>query len=140
MPTIATDEIKIHYQIRGSGFPLVLISGVGYGGWFWNKMVVELEDYFQVITFDNRGAGETDKPPGPYNVPMLAGDTISLLGKLNINRAFIVGHSLGGYIAQEIAVTQPDLVKRLVLCSTTNGGKDIIPITLHFILYTPNLS
>lgn len=129
MPIAELEGIWIAYELRGSGFPFLLISGVGYGAWFWHKLVPGLSESYQVLTFDNRGAGQTDKPPGPYSVPMMAQDTVNLMVNLGIERAFIMGHSLGGYIAQEIAVTRPDLVEKLILASTTHGGKNVIPIT-----------
>jgi len=129
MPTAELEGIQIAYELHGSGYPFVLISGVGYGAWFWHKLVPGLSDSYQVLSFDNRGAGQTDKPPGPYSVPMMAHDTVNLMEKLGITRAFIMGHSLGGYIAQEIGINRPDLVEKLVLASTTHGGKEVIPIT-----------
>ena len=88
-----------------------------------------LSQHFQVITFDNRGAGETDKPDGPYTTAQMAGDTVGLLEALGIELAHVVGHSLGGFIAQELVLSRPELVSRLVLASTTYGGPNVIPIT-----------
>ncbi|HID34807.1 MAG TPA: alpha/beta fold hydrolase, partial [Anaerolineae bacterium] len=119
----------VHYQICGEGHPLLFISGVGYGGWFWHKQVPMLSQHFQVITFDNRGAGGTDKPDGPYTTAQMAGDTVGLLEALGIELAHVVGHSLGGFIAQELVLSRPELVSRLVLASTTYGGPNVIPIT-----------
>jgi len=121
--------IKIAYEVTGEGHPLVLISGVGYGGWFWHKVVPALAEHFQVITFDNRGAGGTDKPDGPYTTAMMAADTAGLLDRLEVRRAHVMGHSLGGFIAQELALARPDLVEKLILASTTHGGPNVIPIT-----------
>jgi pimeloyl-ACP methyl ester carboxylesterase len=89
----------------------------------------ELAKKIQVITFDNRGAGDSDKPDGPYTVPMLAADTAGLLDALNIKNAYVMGHSLGGYIAQELMITRPDLIGKLILASTNFGGTKVIPIT-----------
>jgi len=129
MPTIKSNNINIAYDINGTGQPLVFITGVGYGKWFWHKVVPGLAEKFQVVTFDNRGAGESDKPDGPYTVPMMAADTGDLLDALNIKGAYVMGHSLGGYIAQELAVTRPDLIGKLILASTNFGGMKVIPIT-----------
>ncbi len=62
MPTVTSNGIQIAYQVNGKGHPLLLVTGVGYGKWFWHKVVPDLAEHFQVITFDNRGAGESDKP------------------------------------------------------------------------------
>jgi pimeloyl-ACP methyl ester carboxylesterase len=121
--------IELAYQVQGKGHALVLIAGVGYGMWYWHKVLPALSERFQVITFDNRGAGESDKPDGPYSVPMLAADTVGLLDNLGASGAYILGHSLGGFIAQELAVTRPDLVSKLILASTNPGGPHVIPIT-----------
>ena len=129
MPHVNTNGINIAYEINGTGHPLVFITGVGYGKWFWHKVVPGLAEKFQVITFDNRGAGDSDKPDGPYTVPMMAADTAGLLDALNIKGAYVMGHSLGGYIAQELAVTRPDLIGKLILASTNYGGMKVIPIT-----------
>lgn len=129
MPRVKTNEITLHYEIVGDGHPLLLITGVGYGGWFWHKVVPGLAEHFRVITFDNRGSGESDKPDGPYTVPMMATDTIRLLDHLQIEGAYVMGHSLGGYIAQEMIVSRPKLVSKLVLASTNHGGQNVIPIT-----------
>lgn len=129
MRTIQANDIRLSYDIIGNGSPMVLITGVGYGAWFWHKVVPGLAQHFQVITFDNRGAGGSDKPAGPYSVAMLAADTAGLLDGLGIKNACILGHSLGGFTAQELAVTRPDLVGKLILASTNHGGLNVIPIT-----------
>jgi pimeloyl-ACP methyl ester carboxylesterase len=134
MPKITHNDIEIAYQARGEGTALLFISGVGYGGWFWQRLVAWLEKNrtakpLQTVTFDNRGAGESSKPPGPYSVTMLAKDTAALLDALGIQGACIFGHSLGGFIAQELAISRPDLVGRLILASTNHGGIHVVPIT-----------
>lgn len=129
MPTVNTNGINIAYESTGDGPPLLFITGLGYGGWFWHEQVPELSRHYRVITFDNRGSGGTDKPDGPYSTPMLAQDAAGLLDALGITGARVVGHSLGGFIAEELALARPDLVSRLVLASTTFGGLNAVPIT-----------
>ncbi|MGH2522432.1 MAG: alpha/beta fold hydrolase [Anaerolineales bacterium] len=129
MPTLQSNGITLAYEVTGSGPPLLLIAGVGYSAWFWHRIVPGLAGHFHVITFDNRGTGESDKPTGPYTVPMMAEDTAGLLDALQIKGAYVMGHSLGGFIAQELAITRPDLVSKLILASTNHGGPDAIPIT-----------
>jgi pimeloyl-ACP methyl ester carboxylesterase len=129
MPKLQSNSINIAYETQGSGHPLVLIAGVGYGKWFWHKIVPRLAKHFQVIAFDNRGAGESSKPDGPYTVPMMAADTAGLLDALAVKGAYVMGHSLGGYIAQALIVTRPDLVGKAILASTNYGGMKVIPIT-----------
>jgi 3-oxoadipate enol-lactonase len=84
-------DIELYYEIHGEGKPLVLISGLGYSSWQWHKMVPLLAQKFQVITFDNRGVGQSDKPAGPYTAGMLAQDTVGLLDALKIEKAVIAG-------------------------------------------------
>lgn len=129
MPKVNVNDIDVAYEVIGEGHPLLLITGVGYGAWFWHKVIPGLAERYQVISFDNRGAGGTDKPDGPYTVPMMAADTAGLLDALDVKSCYMMGHSLGGFIAQELACTRPDLVGKLILASTTHGGDKVIPIT-----------
>ncbi len=129
MPKITTNGIELYYEIHGAGQPLVLISGLGYPLWQWHKMVPFLAEHFQVVTFDNRGVGQSDKPAGPYTAQMLAADTAGLLDALDIENAIIAGHSMGGFIAQAMALDFPQKVKKLILCSTNFGGPHHVPVT-----------
>lgn len=129
MPFIQSNGIHIYYEVQGAGEPLVLIAGLGYGLWQWHKVVPGLAQHFQVVTFDNRGAGQTDKPAGAYTAQMLAADTAGLIDGLGIAPAVVLGHSMGGFVAQELALSYPHLVKTLVLASTNFGGPNHIPVT-----------
>lgn len=129
MPKIESNGIEIYYEIHGSGQPLLLITGLGYGLWYWQSLVAELSDHYQVITFDNRGAGKSSQPDGPYTVSIMAADAAGLLDKLELTQVAVLGHSLGGFIAQELAVKRPDLVGKLILASTNHGGMKVIPVT-----------
>jgi pimeloyl-ACP methyl ester carboxylesterase len=129
MPKVKANDIKIYYEMMGSGKPLVLISGLGYPLWQWHKMVPYLAEHFQVITFDNRGVGQSDKPAGPYSAQMLAADTAGLLDALGIEKATIIGHSMGGFVAQAMALDFPEKVGELILCSTNFGGPNHVPVT-----------
>ena len=129
MPKVHANGIDISYKIRGAGDPLVLISGLGYDHWQWHRMVPGLAQHFRVIVFDNRGVGETDKPAGPYTAQMLADDTAGLLAALGIKKAAVMGHSMGGFIAQALVLSKPELVSRLILAATNFGGPRAIPVT-----------
>jgi pimeloyl-ACP methyl ester carboxylesterase len=129
MPKISTNGIEIHYEMDGTGKALLLISGLGYSLWQWHRMVPFLAEHFQVITFDNRGVGESTKSPGPYSARMLAADSAGLLDALGIEKAVVMGHSMGGFIAQAMALDYPDKVEKLVLCSTNFGGPHHVPVT-----------
>ncbi|MBI3168951.1 MAG: alpha/beta fold hydrolase [Chloroflexi bacterium] len=129
MPKIQTNGIELYYEVHGSGQLLVLISGLGYSLWQWHKMVPLLAKHFQVITFDNRGVDQSDKPAGPYTAQMLAADTVGLLDALKIEKAIIAGHSMGGFIAQALTLDFPQRVEKLILCSTNFGGPNHVPVT-----------
>lgn len=131
MPIIFANGINIQYELQGAGTPLVLISGLGYPAWQWKRMLPYLTPHFQVVTFDNRGVGGTDKPAGPYNAGLLAADTAALLDALGISSAVVMGHSMGGFIAQELALSYPAKVNKLVLSSTNFGGPHHVPITME---------
>lgn len=129
MPKVKSNGIELYYEIHGAGKALVLISGLGYPLWQWHKMVPFLAEHFQVITFDNRGVGQSDKPAGPYTAQMLAADTAGLLDSLGIEKAVIMGHSMGGFVAQAMALDFPHKVEKLILCSTNFGGPRHVPVT-----------
>ncbi len=127
MPKIKVDSIQLNYEIHGSGDPVVLIGGLGADMFLWFRQIPELCKHFQIVAFDNRGAGESDKPEESNTISMFAADTAGLLGALGIPRAHVVGASLGGMVAQELAIAYPALVNRLVLVSTSFGGAHSIP-------------
>ncbi len=127
MPKIKANGIELYYEIHGNGEPLVLIGGLGADIFLWFRQTPELCKHFKVIVFDNRGAGESDKPEVPYTMPMFAADTAGLLQALGISRAHVMGASLGGFIAQEFVLTYPEMVNRLVLAATSFGGPHSVP-------------
>lgn len=118
----------MYYEIHGQGFPLVLIAGYGCGSWLWFKQLPHFSKTFQTIVFDNRGVGKTDKPDDAYSIRMFADDTTGLLKHLNVDKCHVLGISMGGMIAQQLALLYPELVEKLILCSTTSGGQNSIPI------------
>ena len=129
MPFQTVNGIRIYYEEQGEGFPLLLIQGLGYPSGLWFLQIPEFARSFRTITFDNRGVGKTDRPDTEYSVPLMASDAAELLRALGISRAHLVGVSLGGYIAQDLALRHPDLVDRLVLMSTSCGGPQYLELT-----------
>lgn len=129
MPKISANGIQLYYEVHGEGRPLVLISGLGYTLWQWRRMVPLLAGHFQVITFDNRGVGGSDQPVGPYSAQLLAADTAGLLDALAIEKAVVMGHSMGGFIAQAMALGFPHKLEKLILSSTNFGGPRHVPAT-----------
>jgi pimeloyl-ACP methyl ester carboxylesterase len=113
------NRIRVHYELAGTGDPVLMINGLSAPAANWALQVKALAAHFQVITFDNRGVGETDLPPEPvYTMAQLADDAAALLQHLKIARAHVVGASMGGTIAQELALRHPRLVRSLVLACT----------------------
>jgi pimeloyl-ACP methyl ester carboxylesterase len=109
----------MYYEVHGEGEPLALIVGLGTDISEWGAIIDGLAQRYQVIAFDNRGAGRTDKPNQPYTVEEMADDTDGLLRALGVERAHILGVSLGGRIALALALNHPERVARLVLVSTS---------------------
>lgn len=124
-------DVRIAYAVHGGGPPLVLVHGLGYGQWGWEPVLEPLARRHLVVTFDNRGIGESDRPPGPYDAATMAGDAVAVLDAAGLERAHVVGTSLGGMIAQELALGWPERVDRLVLASTTPGGPRAYPLPEH---------
>ena len=118
MPIAKLKDISIYYEVYGKGVPLLLIGGLGSDSASWFAVVNDFSKYFQTIVFDNRGCGRSDSPNEAYSVSSMAEDTIKLLDFLKINKTHIIGHSMGGYIAQELAIKYPERVDKLILASS----------------------
>jgi len=123
-----SDGVRIAYDVRGEGEPVVLIHGLGYDRAGWGPLPELLSDRFQVVTLDNRGVGESDAPEGPYAVTQMVADTVAVLDAAGIGRTHVFGASLGGFVAQELALTHPERVAKLVLASTAPGGPKSVPM------------
>lgn len=107
---------------------MLFVHGLAYDRLGWGPLPDLLAADFRVLLVDNRGVGESDAPPGPYTVVELAADAIAVLGHAGVARAHALGVSLGGFIAQEIALSYPERVDRLVLFSTSPGGPNQYPM------------
>ncbi|MHA1914585.1 MAG: alpha/beta fold hydrolase, partial [Promethearchaeota archaeon] len=112
-------DIEMYYEITGEGDPLLLIHGLGSSTRDWEEQVPVFSTKYQVITIDLRGHGKTDKPKGPYSIKMFAEDIAELLNILEIKLVNVLGISLGGGVAFQIAVDFPDLVKSLIIVNST---------------------
>jgi 3-oxoadipate enol-lactonase len=123
-------RVRIAYDVRGHGRPLVLVQGVGIGRWGWEPVADRLARRFQVITIDNRGIGASDIPPGHFTTRAMAQDVLAVMDHAGIRRASVLGTSLGGMIAQELALAHPERVDRLVLVATLPGGPRSRPMPL----------
>ncbi|HEV3169715.1 MAG TPA: alpha/beta hydrolase [Actinocrinis sp.] len=130
MPSVRVGDINVYYELHGDGPPLVFIGGLGTDLTLFAPMTRQLAQHFRVLTFDNRGAGRTDQPDTPYSIPMMAQDTVALMDTLGVSRAHIIGMSMGGRIAIEIAGRHPERVDRLVLISSAATGTGSLHISL----------
>lgn len=118
MTFIGINDIKLNFEIEGSGFPVLLIHGFSDDLHYWDYVTNILKNYFTVIRLDLRGHGKSEIGEKPVDNHLLAQDAIKLLKKLYINKCHIIGFSLGGSIALDIAINNPKLVKSLILLST----------------------
>jgi pimeloyl-ACP methyl ester carboxylesterase len=125
MTELRHDGAVLHYEVDGSGPPLLLIMGLGYPMDAWWRVLPWLTPHFTTIRLDNRGVGRTGpRAEQPYAVERMATDALAVLAAEGIGRAHVWGVSMGGTIAQEIAITAPEAVDRLILGCTHAGGPD----------------
>ena len=123
MPYTNTSDIRIHYQRKGKGCAVLFLGGVG--GDLRSKPNIfdsPLADKFDILTFDQRGTGLTDKPDVAYTMTQYAQDAEAVMDAVGWNSAHVVGVSFGGMVAQELALNSPQRVRSLVLCCSAAGG------------------
>ena len=118
MSTLAVNDTQLYYRDVGSGELLVFVHGLGSSADDWARQIDAFADRYRVVTFDVRGHGQSAKPDGPYSIPLFAADTAALLRALEAAPANVVGLSMGGMIALQLALDAPDLVKRLVIVNS----------------------
>ncbi len=119
MPTLNIENNQYYYEIHGEGETLVLIHGLGSSTRDWELQVPAFANNFRVITLDLRGHGKSAKPPGPYSMAMFTEDTARLIKELGTDPAHILGISLGGMVAFQLAIDHPDLVRSLIIVNST---------------------
>lgn len=130
MPKVRVGQIEFFYQEDGHCEPVFWIHGLGIDHRIWALQIPLFSRHFRCLAFDNRDAGQSDRSPGSYTIQTIADDAIRLMDALAIDQAHIVGISMGGAVAQELAIAYPTRVKRLVLVSTYTStdrrGTDIL--------------
>ena len=119
MPVADANGIRIHYEVHGEGRPLLFILGLGADVSEYTALIDQLAARSRIIAFDNRGAGRTDKPDAPYSIELMAADALGVMDALGVTRADVLGISLGGRIALELALGHSERVERLILVSTS---------------------
>jgi 3-oxoadipate enol-lactonase len=135
MPYARNGALRVYYESAGEGPPVLLIVGQGMAleaGW---RTVEALSSRFRVLSFDNRDMGRSDRAFLPYLVAQLAGDAIAVLDAAGESRAHVYGISLGGMIAQEVALRHRDRVLSLVLGATTPGGPNAVPVDARVLTF-----
>jgi 3-oxoadipate enol-lactonase len=133
LPHTSNGSTKIHWEESGTGDPLLLIMGLGYSLEMWHRTRPIAAARFRTIVFDNRGVGRSDLPAEPWTMADMAADAAAVLDAAAIPRAHIFGISMGGMIAQEFALANPDRVNRLVLGCTACGGSNSVPAAPHVL-------
>ncbi|RIK17883.1 MAG: 3-oxoadipate enol-lactonase [Anaerolineae bacterium] len=118
MPTFHTNGIDLYYETVGQGEPILLLHGLGSCAEDWALQIPALAQRYRVIAADMRGHGHSDKPHGPYSVAMMATDVLGLLDGLGIKSTHIIGLSMGGMIAFQLAVDHPDRVRSMVIVNS----------------------
>ncbi|HEY5942742.1 MAG TPA: alpha/beta hydrolase [Solirubrobacterales bacterium] len=123
MPKVEVEETEIYFERAGSGEPLLLIQGMSGTHVSWGKEFKgALEENFDVVAFDNRGIGLSERTEAPFTIAEMAADTATLLDELGWESAHVLGISMGGMIAQELALAHPDRLRSLTLGCTYCGG------------------
>lgn len=134
MPIVHTNGINLHYEMQGSGEPLLLIMGITATGSVWEKHVAYWQQTFTCITADNRGVGLSDQPEGPYSTAQMADDYAGLLDALGLPKVRVVGCSMGSTIAQQLAIRHPEKVVSMVLmCPWANCDNMAKAIFQHMV-------
>jgi pimeloyl-ACP methyl ester carboxylesterase len=125
MPTVDIKEVKIYYEVHGEGNPLLMIQGYGGSSEDWNSQeprAMELSKHYKVILIDSRGTGRSSASTEEFTIEAMADDAAALLDHLKLSRAHVLGTSMGGMIAQELAIKYPEKVDGLLLLYTGPGG------------------
>lgn len=124
MAYVRNGDVEIWYETFGRGEPLLLIMGLGGTVQSWGLQIPELAEHYQLICLDNRGAGRSSKPAGPYSIETMAADALAVLNALGVEAAHVLGVSMGGLIAQALYHAEPARVRSLVLGCTGAGPND----------------
>jgi len=130
MPKVKVNDIEMYYDVFGEGAPFLLIMGSGSTSKDWPQPLLDyFSQHFTIIIFDNRGTGQTTVTENGYTMRQMAEDTAGLIEALNYSKVHILGASMGGMIAQELAINYPEKVDKQVLLCTDCGGPHSIPMS-----------
>src|SRR5579864_9129590 len=113
MPFVENQGSRIYWDQQGRGEPILLIMGLGYTSHMWYRIRPRLAEHYLTLACDNRGVGRSEVPPGPYSIRLMASDAAAVLDAAGIKSAHVFGVSMGGMIAQEVALQYPQRVLSL---------------------------
>ncbi len=132
MPHADVDGLSMYYETRGAGPPLLVIPGLGLEASDLARLVEPLARRLAVTVIDNRGCGRTASPPGPYSIPQMADDAAGLCARVGLGPSAVLGVSMGGKVALDLAIRRPELVTRLILVSTEfRARRGRTPLTIR---------
>jgi len=134
VPTARVNDIDLYYEVEGDGPPLLLIPGLGLDVRAFRPVVDGLVRHCRVVAFDPRGAGRSDKPDVPYSIELMADDAAGLLDALDLGSAHVLGLSMGGRVALDLALRHADRVRRLILASTSARTLPSRPMTWRWFV------
>src|ERR1700723_3047477 len=126
MPFADNQGTTIYWDEQGRGAPIFLIMGLGFPSAMWHRTRPALSTSFRTIALDNRGAGQSDVPPGPYSIALMASDAAAVLDAAGVPSAHVFGLSMGGMIAQEFALQYSERTRALILGCTSPGGPSAV--------------
>jgi pimeloyl-ACP methyl ester carboxylesterase len=126
MPFLQINKSRYYLERLGSGFPIILIAGYGCSHHFWDPISEQIKHLFELILIDNRGSGQTIDNKERLTTKIMADDIASIITKLNLNKPHIIGQSMGGSIAQELAIRHPDKISKLILLNTVTKWSNIM--------------
>ncbi len=129
MPKINKDDYELFFEDHGSGIPILFLEGLGYSLWMWKYQLPDMKKWARTILVDNRGVGKSTPLSTSYSVTSFAEDALKIMDNIKIEKFYVLGVSMGGFIAQELARLSPEKVKGLILVSTSCGGTKSYPMT-----------
>jgi len=129
MPFFKYGKIQIYYENFGSGFPLLLINGLSSDTRSWEPLIRALNGKFQIISYDMRSAGKSDKPHAPLTISDLSNEAHALAKYLGYDKFCVLGFSMGGMIAMDLALKHPEAVRKMFLVATAASFKRPYPLS-----------
>ena len=123
MPIARIRDIELYYEEHGQGPPLIMVLGLGQDIATWEFQIAELSRHLRLIVLDNRDSGQSSRCSVNYTTEVMARDILDLMEHLRIDRVHLLGTSMGGMIAQHVALMAPERLKSLILAGTTSWGE-----------------